>query len=245
MQQIIYSLSSILSSLETNKNLLWYPISMKRTYEIPNPIIDWSTQNLQCVSQPQKLDVISDVSVITQMLSEILCILQLDESKIEYSAYYIQTCATSPDFFKALYFLKRTGTTTNQCVETKQLPGVCPTKCDNNEEIPKLFKINNYKNVKNETSMEQEILNAPLLSYMAIFDDLQFYGGGIYQHEYGQMTGYKGVEIVGFGEDDGNKYWKVKLDKGTEWGEEGYLRIIKGIDDCFIESNAYTISIPE
>ncbi|CAL6062859.1 Cathepsin_B [Hexamita inflata] len=74
---------------------------------------------------------------------------------------------------------------------------------------------------------------------------LQFYGGGIYQHEYGQMTGYKGVEIVGFGEDDGNKYWKVKLDKGTEWGEEGYLRIIKGIDDCFIESNAYTISIPE
>ncbi|CAL6062858.1 Cathepsin_B [Hexamita inflata] len=176
MQYIIISLSSILSSIESNKNLLWYPISIQRVHQIPNPIIDWSVQNLQCVSQPQKLDVISDVSVLTQILSEIRCILQLDESKIEYSAYYIQTCATSPDFFKALYFLKRTGTTTNQCVETKQLPGVCPTKCDNNEEIPKLFKINNYKNVKNETSMEQEILNAPLLSYMAIFDDLYSYG---------------------------------------------------------------------
>ena len=46
------------------------------------------------------------------------------------------------------------------------------------------------------------------------------------------------VLVVGYGVEDGEKYWKVKNSWGRHFGETGYFRVRRGTDEIAIESMA-------
>jgi len=69
------------------------------------------------------------------------------------------------------------------------------------------------------------------------------YTGGIIKNNSCGTNVDHGVLVVGYGEDEGIKYWLVKNSWGEEWGEKGYVRILReesenSIGICAIASSA-------
>ena len=58
----------------------------------------------------------------------------------------------------------------------------------------------------------------------------------MYQRGSNEQMGGHAIRIVGWGTDDGLDYWKVANSWNPYWGEEGYFRIVRGTDECGIES---------
>jgi cathepsin F len=74
-------------------------------------------------------------------------------------------------------------------------------------------------------------------------ENLQYYTGGVLSQNDGYCSPEQnhGVNIVGYGTDEyGTPYWKVRNTWGTDWGEQGYFRIQRGVGLCGI--NGYVVS---
>lgn len=57
----------------------------------------------------------------------------------------------------------------------------------------------------------------------------------------GPQVGGHAVKIVGWGETkDNQKYWIIANSWGTKWGNRGYFKMIRGINNCQIEENVIT-----
>lgn len=99
-------------------------------------------------------------------------------------------------------------------------------------------KITPFYSVEQKSELE-EIENAVLRGVVvANIDayDLMFYKGGIFDAKCSADVNHL-VVIVGFGETSeedpegpGIGFWIIKNSWGTDWGEEGYMRIRKGGD---------------
>jgi cathepsin B len=98
---------------------------------------------------------------------------------------------------------------------------------------------------KNVEQIQTEILNnGPVEATFEVYADFYTYKSGVYQHVSGDDEGGHAVKFIGWGTEDGTDYWLVANSWNEEWGDAGYFKIIRGVDECGIES-AITAGLPK
>jgi len=130
-------------------------------------------------------------------------------------------------------------------------------KCANRRYYAKHYRyVGGYYGACNELLMMKEIMrNGPVIVAFQAPSSLFYYNGGIFtgpppKHEgktehgvrYWEQTNHA-VVAMGWGEENGHKYWIIKNTWGPHWGEKGYFRIQRGTDECGVESMATTFDV--
>ena len=86
--------------------------------------------------------------------------------------------------------------------------------------------------------MMQEIFQrGPIACSIASTSQLHDYSGGIFKDSTGSSTPNHEVSVVGWGEENGQKYWRVRNSWGTFWGEDGFFRVVRGENNIGIEED--------
>ncbi|KAK2945248.1 putative Cathepsin B [Blattamonas nauphoetae] len=150
-------------------------------------------------------------------------------------------------FYTPHAHMLETGATTEECMSYKSFAGrvpTCPSKCDNGSEIIR----HKYKSIAQYTVdnvMEGLMNDGPMFFAFTVYEDFGFYRSGIYKHKYGKAEDGHAVTLIGWGEENGEKYWLLQNSWGPEWGENGFFRMRRGTNECGCESYGFISGLVE
>ncbi|GAA49438.1 cathepsin B-like cysteine proteinase [Clonorchis sinensis] len=123
----------------------------------------------------------------------------------------------------------------------------CIKQCDEpevNYEKDKTRANISYNVYPSDISIMKEImLNGPVEASFGIYADFLEYNGGVYFHCWGGPISRHAIRILGWGEDDGVPYWLIANSWNEDWGEKGYVRFLRGHNECGIEEEVTAVPI--
>jgi len=119
----------------------------------------------------------------------------------------------------------------------------CTKACDSNTTYgtpytsdKKKFK-SAYSVPANVASIQTEIMTYGSVELaMDVYADFESYKTGVYKHTTGSYLGGHAMKIFGWGVDGSTPYWWVANSWNEDWGDKGLIKILRGSDECGIES---------
>jgi len=133
------------------------------------------------------------------------------------------------------------------CPEPKGTPG-CKRKCVDDQkswEGSKKRGMGGYSvcqqgaaNSACADAMMQEIYqNGPITGMFFVKQSFLSYKSGVYEAKlFEPMLGGHAIKIMGFGTENNVPYWLVANSWNEDWGDHGYFKIKRGVDECQIEN---------
>jgi len=117
----------------------------------------------------------------------------------------------------------------------RNVPSHCAPGANGNNTVYKVQTA--YEVNGGEEAIMREILeHGPVQTAFTVYADFPSYKSGVYQHTYGGALGGHAVKIIGWGVENGEKYWEVANSWNTNWGNKGFFRILRGVNECGFES---------
>jgi cysteine peptidase B len=138
------------------------------------------------------------------------------------------------DAFEWLFFNTNGTITTEEAYPYVSGNGVAP-KC-RKDKLPFGAQISEYNDIaRDETVMAQQVGSGGPLAISLDATSFELYMGGIVTDCISQQIDHA-VLIVGYDETNNPPYWIIKNSWGASWGEDGYIRVEKGTNQCLLKN---------
>jgi len=124
------------------------------------------------------------------------------------------------------------------CGDIEPTPS-CSRSCLNslNWKADKHFGTAPYSVSQSVLAIQTEIMtHGPVEAAYTVYEDFVSYKSGVYQHVTGQALGGHAVKILGWGVESNVPYWLVANSWNPTWGDQGFFKILRGKNECGIES---------
>lgn len=86
-----------------------------------------------------------------------------------------------------------------------------------------------------EKIMTELYSHGPIEVAFTVYEDFLTYKSGVYKHTTGRALGGHAVKMIGWGVENGQKYWLIVNSWNEGWGDHGTFKIARGHNECGIE----------
>ena len=77
-----------------------------------------------------------------------------------------------------------------------------------------------------------------------IIERNDLFSAGVYQHVHGKALGGHAIRILGWGVENDTPYWLIANSWNSDWGDNGYIKLLRGSNHCGIEAQI-TAGLPK
>lgn len=130
--------------------------------------------------------------------------------------------------FYALHYIRNYG------IPTESADPYMAHNCPGDMRPSTLWRIQSYTRVtwqsKDENIIKDALEHCPLSTSVYVDDDFKAYIDGVFSYSGTSHVPNHAIVFVGWNDNDfgGTQTWKIKNSWGEGWGEDGYMRLIRG-----------------